>query len=144
MRRLLPRSAALAGVLVLCVAAAASAAFTSTTTASATYTSGSLSAPTAPSTAAGPCTISVSASIRVNWTASASTWADGYEIRRATVSGGPYTTIATVSGAATATYLNTSLPFSTTYHYVVRATKGNWVSATTAQVSRTTQSFLCL
>lgn len=144
MRRLLPRAAAVAVALVVSVASVASAAFTSATTAGATYASGALSPASAPTTSNGPCTVLSSASIRVGWTASPSAWASGYEVLRSTSSGGPYSTIATVAGVGTVTYLNGSLPFSTTYYYVVRATKGTWRSAQTAQVSRTTPSFLCL
>ncbi|MEX2292937.1 MAG: hypothetical protein WD691_04050 [Acidimicrobiales bacterium] len=144
MRRVLPWASAAAMVLVVGAASVASAAFGSSATAGATYTSAALSPPTSPSTSHGPCQALSSASIRINWTASPSTWATGYEVQRSTTSGGPYSTIATVSGVGTVTYLNGSLPFSTTYHYVVRATKGNWRSASTTQVSRTTLSFLCL
>lgn len=144
MRRLLSASVAIAAALVVCVASVASATFNAATVASVTYTSGALSPPSAPTTSNGPCTVLSSASIRVSWAASGSTWASGYEVLRSTSSGGPYSTIATVPGAGTVTYLNGSLPFSTTFHYVVRATKGSWHSAQTAQVSRTTPSFLCL
>jgi hypothetical protein len=36
------------------------------------------------------------------------------------------------------------LSFLTTYHFVVKATRGNWRSTATTQVSRTTLSALCL
>lgn len=103
-----------------------------------------LEPPTDPSTAAGPCTPGVAASIVVSWTATSSTWADGYEVLDSLVSGGPYTIVGTVSGVATTSYTVTGLDFATTYHYVVKATKGNWRSAATAQVSRTTPSPLCV
>jgi len=144
MRRVLPRAAVVAVALVVCAASVAAAAFTSSASAGATYSSAALSPPTSPSTANGPCTVLSSASIRVSWSATPSSWADGYEVLRSTTSGGPYSVIGTVSGVSTVTYLNGSLPFSTTYHYVVRAMKGNWRSSATAQVSRTTLSFLCL
>lgn len=104
----------------------------------------SLPAPTNPSTAHGPCTNGVTASIVVSWTATASTWADGYEVLGSLVPGGPYSPVGTVSGRDTTSYTATGLAFATTYHYVVKATKGNWRSPPTGQVSRTTLSPLCL
>jgi len=43
----------------------------------------------------------------------------GYEVRRAAISGGPYTTLALVSGATT--YLDAAVDEGATYYYVVRA-----------------------
>lgn len=144
MSRVARRAIALAAVLVLCGVAAASAAFVASGSSSATYSSATLSAPSGLSSSAGPCVTLSSASIRLTWVATPSSWADGYEVLRSTSSGGPYSSLGTVSGVSTLTYLDGSLPFSTTYHYVVRATKGSWRSALTAQVSRTTLTFLCL
>jgi len=109
-----------------------------------TIATDTLQPPTNPATAAGPCTAGVTASIVVSWTATPSTWADGYEVLGSLVSGGPYTTVGTVSGVNTTSYTVTGLAFVTTYHYVVKATKGNWRSTATAQVSRTTPNPLCL
>lgn len=104
----------------------------------------SLQPPTDPATAHGPCTNGLTASIVVSWTASASTWADGYEVLGSLVPGGPYTTVGTVSGVSTTSHTVTGLAFATTYYYVVKATKGNWRSPATSQVSRTTLSPLCV
>lgn len=144
MHRVLPRAVVAGMALLLGAASVASAAFSSATSAGAIYSAAALSPPSSPSTAHGPCAVLSSASIRVSWSATPSSWADGYEVLRSTTSGGPYSLVGTVGGVGTLTYLNASLPFSTTYHYVVRATKGNWRSANTTQVSRTTLSSLCL
>ena len=56
-------------------------------------------------------------SINLSWTASAG--ATSYNVKRATVSGGPYTTIAT--GVTTTTFKNTGLTSGVTYFYVVSA-----------------------
>lgn len=144
MARVARRAAVLATALVVCGAAVASAAFLSSTSAGATYTSATLSAPSGLSSSAGPCTALSSASIRLSWVATPSSWADGYEVLRSGTSGGPYSSIGTVAGVSTLTYLDASLPFSTTYYYVVRATKASWRSALTAQVSRTTPTLLCV
>lgn len=113
-------------------------------TAGHTVSTDTLQPPTDPATAAGPCTSGVSASIIVSWTATPSTWADGYEVLGSLVSGGPYTPMATVSGVGTASTTVSGLDFLTTYHFVVSATKANWRSPATSQVSRTTLSTLCL
>lgn len=144
MSRVVRRSIALAAVLVVCGVTAASAAFVASASAGATYSSATLSAPSGLSSSAGPCTALASASIQLSWVATSSSWADGYEVLRSTTSGGPYSSIGTVSGVGTVAYLDGSLPFSTTYHYVVRATKGLWRSALTPQVSITTLTLLCL
>lgn len=144
MSRVARRAGALAAVLVACSVAAASAAFMASASSGATYSAATLSAPSGLSSSAGPCTALSSASIRLDWVASPSSWGDGYEVLRSTASGGPYSSIGTVAGVSTLTYLDGSLPFSTTYYYVVRATKQSWRSALTAQVSRTTPTLLCL
>lgn len=109
-----------------------------------TLSTGSLEQPTNPSTAGGACVPAVGDAIVVSWTRTASTWADGYEVLRSTTSGGPYSVVGAVTGQATESFTHSPLAFSTTYHYVVRATKGAWRSAITAEVSRTTRSILCL
>lgn len=120
------------------------AAFADNDTVSHTIATATLAAPTNPGTAHGACVPNVSASITVSWTATTSTWADGYEILGGTTSGGPYTVLATASGQATTSRTVGNLPFSTTYYFVVRATKLGWRSQATAQVSRTTRSALCV
>ena len=141
MRRFAVVSFALA---LLTGAQIAAATFADSDNASASYSSATLAPPTSPSAAAGTCVAVLGDAIRVNWTTTASTWADGYEIARSLVSGGPYVVVGTVSGRGTTTFTNSGLAYSTTFHYVVRATKGAWRSVDTAQVSRTTKNFLCL
>jgi fibronectin type 3 domain-containing protein len=55
--------------------------------------------------------------VQLTWTAT--TAATAYRVRRGTVSGGPYSTVATVSAA---NWLNTGLTNGTTYYYVVAGT----------------------
>lgn len=129
---------------LLVTASVALAQFADGDSASQSISTSSLQAPTNPAAGDGPCTNGVTASIVVSWTATSSTWADGYEVLGSLVSGGPYTTVGTVSGVSTTSYTVTGLAFATTYYYVVKATKGNWRSAATAQVSRTTLNPLCL
>lgn len=143
-----PRAVVAAIVLVAATAAGSASALAqfggSTAAQSHTLASGVLQPPTAPGTAHGPCTPALSSSIVVSWSATASTWAAGYIVSRATAAAGPYVDIATVSGRGATTYLNSPLPFSTTFHYRVRAIKAAWSSTPTATVSRTTKTLLCL
>ena len=129
---------------LLVTASVALAQFADGDSASQSISTNTLQAPTNPATTHGPCTNGVTASIVVSWTATTSTWADGYEILGSLVSGGPYSPVGTVTGVNTTSHTVTGLAFATTYHFVVKATKGNWRSAATNQVSRTTLSPLCL
>lgn len=124
--------------------ALAAAGFVTSTSASQTLSTATLAAPGNPSTSRGTCLVGVSDTIVVSWTATTSTWADGYHVLRSTTSGGPYSVVATINGVGTTSYTDSGLAFSTTYHYVVRAWKGAWTSPLTAQVSRTTRTSLCL
>ena len=71
--------------------------------------------------------------IKLSWTASSG--ATSYNAKRATVSGGPYTTIAT--GVTTTTYMDTGLTSGTTYYYVVSAVNGTGESPNSTQASAT-------
>ncbi len=57
----------------------------------------------------------------------------GYNVKRSTVSGGPYTTVAT--GLATTSFQNSGLSPGTTYFYVVTATNSSGESANSAQLA---------
>ena len=72
--------------------------------------------------------------INLSWTASSG--AIGYRIKRATVSGGPYTALSTEVNATS--WSDTGLSDSTTYYYVVSAINGSGESADSAQASATT------
>jgi len=78
--------------------------------------------------------MSVSTSqINLNWTASSG--ATSYNVKRAFVSGGPYTTIAT--GVTAVNYSDTGLA-AATYYYVVSAVNGGGESVNSGEVSATT------
>lgn len=72
------------------------------------------------------------AQVALSWTAS--TNATSYHVKRATVSGGPYTTIASPT---TTSYTDTAVTNGTTYYYVVSALDSAGESANSSQVSAT-------
>ena len=73
------------------------------------------------------------ATVTLNWTASAG--ATSYNVKRATTSGGPYTTIAPVVN--TTSYTDTTVVNGTTYYYVVSAVNAAGESPDSAEVSAT-------
>ena len=82
--------------------------------------------------------------ITLNWTATSSTFADGYDVYRGTTSGGPYGSIAHVNGRTTTNYVDSSgLSLNTTYYYVIRSTAYVWSSAASNQASAKTP-LICL
>ncbi|MCX6904346.1 MAG: PA14 domain-containing protein, partial [Verrucomicrobia bacterium] len=70
------------------------------------------------------------AQVALSW--SASSGATNYNVKRATVSGGPYTTIAS---RTTTSYTDATVANGTTYYYVVSASNGGGESANSAQAS---------
>jgi autotransporter-associated beta strand protein len=77
------------------------------------------------------------ANVNLAWTAS--TGAATYTIKRATVSGGPYTTLSAGSVVGTS-YTDTAATAATTYYYVVAAANALATSANSNQASVTTPS----
>jgi fibronectin type 3 domain-containing protein len=98
---------------------------------SATPTAGSV--PTAPTGLTATVPSGRGGRINLSWTAS--TGATSYNVKQATVSGGPYTTIAT--GVTTTTYNNSGLTTGTTYYYVVSAVNAAGESPNSNQASAT-------
>lgn len=74
--------------------------------------------------------------IHLHWNASAG--ATGYNLKRATASGGPYIPIAT--NLAALTFTDPALPVGMNYHYVITATNSFGESATSYQVTARTVS----
>jgi len=76
-------------------------------------------------------------SVALTWTATPDTYAAGYDVQRATVSGGPYTLIGSVAPRTTVATTD-SPPAAGTYYYVLRSTFQNWTSVNSNQASATT------
>jgi fibronectin type 3 domain-containing protein len=72
--------------------------------------------------------------INLAWTAA--NGAASYTVKRATVSGGPYSTVA--SGVTATTYMDTGRSANTTYYYVVSAVNATATSANSEQASAQT------
>jgi hypothetical protein len=78
----------------------------------------------------------------LTWTATPSTFADGYEIFRAT-GAGAFVSLATVSGRGTVTYTDKTVAFSTSYSYTVQASYQGWRSIASNAASITTPNNRC-
>jgi hypothetical protein len=75
--------------------------------------------------------------VSLKWILPAGNTTQGYVIRRATVSGGPYTAISTWTNNTTPQYTDPSVTNGTTYYYVVASINQSGTSANTSQVSAT-------
>jgi alpha-L-arabinofuranosidase len=75
--------------------------------------------PTIPAAPTGLTATKLNQKGRIGLSWNAATGATSYHVKRATTSGGPYTTIA--SGVTSTSYTNTGLTSGTTYYYVVTA-----------------------
>jgi hypothetical protein len=129
--------------VVLGTAAAAYAGFSQVTSASQAIATATLQPPTAVSAAQINCRNNQTPSIRINWTGSTSAFVSGYTISRAAISGGPYTSVGTVSGTtSTFTDPTTTLAFTQSYYYVVDATYRSW-TARSAEATITTLNNHC-
>ena len=104
-----------------------------------TFTLDAASSPYPPApVSAAPTDLTATASVGqvyLNWT-SAST-ANGYNVLRATTSGGPYTRIASLTQTTAAQYKDTGVTNRTTYYYVVQAVNQSGTSANSAEASDT-------
>ncbi len=75
--------------------------------------------------------------ITLNWTPPPGDLAYGYQVARATTSGGPYTVIASWTQQTLPTYTDASVANGTTYYYVVAAQNQSGVSVGSTEVSAT-------
>lgn len=71
------------------------------------------------------------------WTQGTGDIATGFHIQRSAISGGPYTTIATISSPTTLTYIDTNVVAGQQYYYVVTAFNSGGDSVPSNQVACT-------
>lgn len=109
-----------------------------------TVATATLAAPATASATNGQCVVGVSRTVNVSWGQSASTFADGYIVFRATASGGPYSAVTTIGSRTTTTWADTGVSASTTYYYRVQATKIAWRSSNSPTASVTTPTLVCI
>lgn len=70
----------------------------------------------------------------LGWTATVDGYATGYELQRATASGGPYAVVGTVTPRTAVTAVDVP-PANGTYYYVLRSVFESWTSVNSNQVS---------
>jgi serine/threonine-protein kinase len=70
------------------------------------------------------CSGFLEAEVSLTWRPTTSSFADGYEIYRSTVSGGPYERVGVVQGHGTTAYLDQNLGIGQTFYYMVKSTTG--------------------
>lgn len=80
------------------------------------------------------CSATISHSVSLTWTASASSGVTGYNVFRSTTTGGPYTQLNTTT---TTSYTDSSVSAGQTYYYVVTAVAGSSQSAYSSQAQAT-------
>ena len=78
--------------------------------------------------------------VYLEWDMPAETSMQGYTVKRATNSGGPYATIASWNNNTTPRYTDRDVTNGTTYYYVVAANNKSGTSSNSAQVSATPQT----
>src|SRR3984957_21176129 len=91
-----------------------------------------------PETPVAPADLTATAGngvVTLTWTASAG--ATGYNVQRATSSGGPYTQLAQVAAPLSDGYTDSSVTNGTTYYYVVQTLTAAGSSAFSPEVSAT-------
>jgi hypothetical protein len=116
-------------LLVSGISVSSNAAYSATSqNSSDSFTTDLLNPPTSLAAAGG-------SSATLTWTATTDTYASGYNIYRATSSGGPYSQVAQVTPRTTTTFVDS--PSSGTYYYRATAYVANWESSNSNQVSAT-------
>lgn len=141
--RLVVTVLAATGLAVGSAAPAAWGSFVEQASATATFSAAVLAPPTGITASAVTCA-ATGYSSQLTWTASASTWLDGYELAMGTAPGGPYTVVPLPAGASPTDTTRTlsGLARKTTHYMVVRTTRGAW-RAESAEVVVTTPARNC-
>lgn len=78
--------------------------------------------------------------VTISWTAPPGNTAQGYVVKRATASGGPYTTISNVNNNTTPAYTDWNVTNGTAYYYVIGSVNQSGISANSQEVTATPQN----
>jgi eukaryotic-like serine/threonine-protein kinase len=102
-------------------------------------------APRAPAdlTATGSCEGLLDSRIRLAWSSIPAPFADGYEIYRSEISGGPYDRVGYVASRDRTTFIDHDTSLGETYFYVVRSTSGKRSGPPSGQ-AQATAPFACV
>lgn len=122
-------------LLVIGVATPAIAAYSDSATSASAFTTTQLAAPTGVS-AAGGCAGTLAPKVTLTWTATATTFATGYDVYRA-IGGGASNYLTTVTPRTTVTYVDTAVSLLTSYTYTLKTRYQSWTKAS-ATASATT------
>ena len=122
-------------VAVLLAASPALASYLDTATATAHFTARTLAAPTGLS-ATGGCAGTLAPKVTLSWTATASTYATGYDIYRAVGAGAP-ALLTSVSPRTVVAYTDTAVSVLTSYTYTVRTKYQSWVTSSSSASATT-------
>lgn len=90
--------------------------------------------PAPPTGVVASCDLVLPNAVTLTWSASATGWVNGYEVRWGTTSGGPYPN---TSGVVAGLGFTTPGLSAGTHYFVVQAAKDDWRSIPTAEASRT-------
>jgi hypothetical protein len=121
--------------LLLLVASPAIATLGDSATAASAFTTTSLAAPTGVA-ATGGCVGLGTPKVTLTWTATATTFATGYDIYRAVGAGAP-TLLTSVSPRTVVSYTDTAVLVLTSYTYTVRTKYQNWIKASSSASATT-------
>ena len=124
---------ALAGLLTI-GAGIAAAVFTQTTTGTQVVTTGTLQPAAALFSQHPNSTGSSAGQVNLSWTPSSSPFVGGHRVLRATMPGGPWTTIASL-GPAAATHNDATATYNSQLFYLVQAFRGGWTADTPVQMA---------
>ncbi len=136
MRRLAAAIAVLAATTLAVATGPAGAAWVSGASGAA---SASADTPAPATNPAATCDLLLDAAVTVSWSASATPWVTGYEVRWGTAAGGPYPNS---SGVVAGTSYTTPALGLGTHYFVVYAATGAWRSTPTAAVSKSIVTLL--
>lgn len=125
---------------VLGATAAVEASFLAFSEGSGNLTAAVLAPPSDLAGTPGACAPDATASMTLEWVATTSDWADGYEVSFGTAPGGPYPDTRHIEGWQTTMTTIDALEPATDYWFVVKAERDTWHSASSNEFGATAPS----